>query len=78
MGTTCVYDATRHSDVLGSRLDDQKVGVQRIWATIRTQLRDLCRSPLSFPSLGSGQSIHLMSAPIGDWCLAETLLVWPG
>ena len=53
MGTTCGYDATRHSDVLGSRLDDQKVGVQRIWATIRTQLRDL-----------SGWSHHEQNNPV--------------
>ena len=50
-GTACGYEASWHSDVLGLHLNDQKVGVQWIWATISTQLRDLCRSPHLPPSL---------------------------
>ena len=50
-GTACGYEASWHSDVLGLRLDDQKVGVQWISTTISTQLRDLCRSPHLRPSL---------------------------
>ena len=67
MGTTCGYDATRHSDVLGSRLNDQKVGVQRIGATISTQLRDLCRSPLLCPFFFRKWAVHPSHVGIGAW-----------